>query len=137
MKRYLIIVALLVLITSCRALSPSKDDLLLNSTKWTIAALNQKPFPFDRNVYLTFDEKNQKIAGRAACNSFSGSLKREPSGKIVIEDLVSTKKYCEGLMDQENQIMTALPLVNTYEIKAGMLYLNAGGESLMTLKPLR
>jgi heat shock protein HslJ len=125
-----------LLIISCKILNSGKDEVNINSTKWTITALNQRPFPADKNVYLTFDEAKQKISGKAACNSFSGSFKKEPSGKFVVEDLVSTKKYCEGLMDQENQIMIAIPMINTYEIKAGMLYLYGGQELLMTLKPI-
>ena len=136
MKSFHIIFALLFLSASCKILSPKKDDISFSSTKWTITQLNQKPFPTDKNVYVIFDEKDEKLSGKAACNSFSGKLEREPSGKIVIEDLVSTKKYCEGLMDQENQIMTALPLINTYEIKGGILHLFSGQELVMTLEQL-
>jgi len=88
---------------------------------------------FGDRAFLTFDEKDNKISGKAACNSFSSEY--EMAGeKIKFTGIVSTKMYCEGIMDDENQIITLLKKTSRYEVKSDKLYFYDEGKAVLTFK---
>lgn len=133
MKRLLAVCLLVLVISSCKVLQSDTDSPKLGNTKWILLSIQEKPVKLGENAFLKFDEKENKIAGKAACNSFSGEYSIIKQA-IKFESIGATKVYCEGLMDEENLIITALQNTRRYEIKADMLYLYSSDQLLLTYK---
>ncbi|MBC7760111.1 MAG: META domain-containing protein [Phormidesmis sp. FL-bin-119] len=131
MKIYLLLC--LFALTSCNAVQHTADIPKLGESNWKLVAIEQKPVNFGDRAFLKFDEKEHKVSGKAVCNSFSSDY--EMSGqKITFSGIISTKMYCEGIMDDENQIITQFQKTNRYEVKSDKLYLYAEGKLAMTFK---
>ena len=131
MKLYTIVS--LIFLASCNALQPTADLPKLGDSSWKLIAIEQKPVTYGDRAYLTFDEKENKISGKAACNSFTSDY--EMAGqKITFTGISSTKMYCEGIMDDENQIITQLQKTSKYEVRSDKLYLYSDGKLTLTFK---
>ncbi len=132
MKRYLLLICIASL-TACNAMKPTSDIPKLGESNWRLIAIEQKPVNFGDRAFLKFDEKENKISGKAVCNSFFAEYEMIGQ-KITFSGLGSTKMYCEGIMDDENQIITHLQKTSKYEVKADMLYLYAGDKLGLTFR---
>lgn len=133
MKKFRIIILGLLVLSGCRAFNEGSDQPQLADVQWQLIALNQKTSDLGSKAFIRFNNKDLKITGRAACNSIFADY--EITGnKISFAGIGSTKMYCEGLMDQENQIITNLEKVRRFEIKYGLLYLYGSDDLLLTYK---
>ena len=131
MKLYSILCVLFL--ASCHVVQPTADLPKLGESNWKLVAIEQKPVSYGDRAYLQFDEKENKISGKAACNTFTSDY--EMAGqKIAFKGISSTKMYCEGIMDDENQIMTQLQKISRYEVKSDKLYFYDEGKVLLTFK---
>lgn len=133
MKRSVLVLLTFILFTSCEVLKSESDSPKINNTKWTLHSIKERVVNLGDKAYLNFEEKNNRIAGKAACNTFFGDYTIVKQ-TIKFEGVGSTKLYCEGLMDEENEILTALNTTRRYEIKADMLYLYSTDELLLIFK---
>jgi heat shock protein HslJ len=131
MRSFLLAVSLFL--CSCTALKPEADLPTFGESVWNLTAIEQRPVNFKGRAYMQFDEKDNKVSGKAVCNSFFSEYEILRQ-KITFTDLGSTKMYCEGMMDEENQIITNLQKTTRYEIKAGFLYLYAQERLVLTFK---
>ncbi len=131
MKIYLL--SLIVLLASCTAMQPTADLPKLSESQWKLTSILKRPVNYADRAFLKFDEKENKISGKAVCNSFFGEYEMIGQ-KISFTQVGSTKMYCEGIMDDENQIITQLQKTTRYEVKANMLYLYAGDVLALTYK---
>lgn len=133
MKRLIILLIFILAISSCQVFHPDADSPKLGNTKWRITSIKQRPTNLKDNGFITFDEKDGKIAGQAACNTFFGDyvIVRKT---ITFGSISSTEMFCEGLMDEEHQILSNLENVKRFEIKADMLYLYSSDELVLTFK---
>lgn len=131
MKLYLLLC--LVSLTACKAMQPDADVPKLGESNWKLIAIEQKPVNYGDRAFLKFDEKENKISGKAACNSFSSEYEMIGQ-KIKFADISTTKMYCEGIMDDENQIITQLQKITKYEVKSDMLYFYAGDRLGLTFR---
>ena len=133
MKPYLLIILGFLFLAACTAVRPAADLEKLGDTIWTLTAIDQKPVNLDGRAFLNFDEKENKISGKALCNSFFAEY--EMIGhKITFSSIGSTKMYCEGMMDEESQIITNLQSTTRYEVKQNFLYLYAEDKLVLTYK---
>lgn len=123
----------LILLSGCSALRSSSDLENLGESTWNLTAIEQRPVNFDGRAFIKFDEKENKISGKALCNSYFSEY--EMIGKkIKFESVGSTKMYCEGMMDEENQIITNLQRTKRYEVKSDFLYFYSGEKLVLTFK---
>lgn len=120
-------------LSACSAIQPAADVPKLGETNWKLIAIEKKPVNYGDRAFLKFDEKENKISGKAACNSFSSEYEMIGQ-KITFTSIGSTKMYCEGIMDDENQIITQLQKTSKYEVKADMLYFYAQDKLALTFK---
>lgn len=123
----------IILLTSCAAVQPGSDIPKLGESVWKLTAIAQKPVNFGDKVFINFDEKENKASGKAGCNSFFSEYELIRN-KISFGSIGSTKMYCEGMMDEENQIVSGLQKTKSFEVKSDFLYLYAGQELLLTFK---
>ncbi len=131
MKIYLLFAV--VLFTSCTAMQPTADLPKLGESNWKLIAIEKKPVNYGDRAFIKFDEKENKISGKAACNSFFSEYEMIGQ-KITFSGIGSTKMYCEGIMDDENQIITHLQKTTKYEVKSDMLYLYVEDMLALTYK---
>jgi heat shock protein HslJ len=133
MMKYIFgIAAALLLFASCDAIKPGNEVVKLEERKWQLVQINHKPVAADKIAYLELDDS--KVKGKAFCNGFGGEYERAAANQLTFSGLISTKMYCEGVMDLENQMVTNLQEVKRFEIRNGMLYLYNSDELLLVFK---
>ena len=124
---------ILGLVSGCSIMNQKADVANLGDTPWKLISINQNPISLGDAAILTFDEKESKVSGTAACNSFNAGYEMIKM-TIKFESVITTKKYCEGKMDEENQIITNLQNVTRYDVKADKLYFYGKDQLLLTYK---
>jgi len=123
----------MITFVSCSALQPTADLPKLGSSNWKLVSIEHKPVNYGDRAFLKFDEKESKVSGKAVCNSFSSGY--EMIGKKITFDAIgSTKMYCEGIMNDEHQIISQLQKTSRYEVKSDMLYFYSGEKLVLTFK---
>ncbi|UOM33975.1 META domain-containing protein [Acuticoccus sp. I52.16.1] len=89
---------------------PGRFDL---QGSWRLVALDRETLPdWARKTATINFESDSRLAGQAVCNNFSARYARRGS-EIIIQDIVSTKKYCERGASLEEQILNALRRVDS------------------------
>ncbi|MBC7913062.1 MAG: META domain-containing protein [Pyrinomonadaceae bacterium] len=134
MKQF--ILGILVLAFSgCNALKPESTPLTLNGPQWKLVSINHKAITDDGRAYLKFDGKDLEVKGKAFCNTITADYGLMGDTQLTFEAITSTKMYCDGIMDLENQMVSNMQNVKHYQIKNGMLYLlSSSNEALLTFK---
>lgn len=123
----------LVVLSSCNALRPETDLVKLDGQRWKLSSIGHKNVDSDK-AYLEFDGKDLEVSGKTFCNSIKGDYERMGDNQLTFQELVSTKMYCEGVMDLENQMVISLRSVKRFEIRNSMLYLYDSDKVLLTFK---
>ncbi len=115
---------------------PMAPEDPLAGTEWTLVSLGapgaETPVVLGSEVTLQFDAQGH-AGGSAGCNSYGGSYQVQ-DGMLSFGEVVSTMMACaeEGIMQQEQQYLSALGTTGEYEIVADQLVIsyNDGQEAL-------
>ena len=134
MKLFLLIITALFVASACNIIKPETSPVKLDGPEWKLTAIGKKVVNPDGRAFLKFNEEDREVSGKAFCNSLSADFETMGDNQVTFQDVVSTKMYCEGVMDLEGQMLTNLKEVKTYEIRNGMLYLSSSDEVLLTFK---
>jgi heat shock protein HslJ len=134
MKQLILSISALLLFASCQAIKPENTPLKLDGPEWQLTAINHKAIAANGRAYLKFDGKDLEVKGKAFCNTITADYGRMGDNQLTFEDITSTKLFCEGVMDLENQMITNLRNVKRFEIRNGMLYLSDSDNVLLTFK---
>jgi heat shock protein HslJ len=134
MKKFLLFIPVIVFFLACNALKPENVPVKLDGPEWKLAAINHKAVSQVGRAYLVFDGEDLEVKGKAFCNSISADYERMGDDQITFQEITSTKMYCDGVMDLENQMVTNLRNVKRFEIRNGMLYLSDSDNILLTFK---
>jgi heat shock protein HslJ/uncharacterized lipoprotein YbaY len=102
----------------------------LAGTSWNITSFNNGREAVvgileDTMPTLVFGESGA-LSGTTGCNNFTGTYTSDGAGAIEISQLAATMMACmepEGLMDQEMQILAALPAATVYTVQGSILEL--------------
>ncbi len=131
------ILALVAIILSACGNQNTED--LLGEKTWNLISMgsktNQNPILADSLVNLQFNFEENKIVGKASCNSYFAEI--EISGdEIKISAPGSTMMYCEPeeLMAQETAFLMALGEVHTFNIENGELSILYSNGFALTFK---
>lgn len=85
-------------------------------------------------LILKFDTIQNEVSGNAGCNRFSSSFQQN-SGKVTFKDPVSTKMYCEGKMETEEEIINILPEISEFtKDKEDLIFYSEASERLLTIE---
>jgi Heat shock protein len=84
----------------------------------------------NKKAFIQFDSVNAKVGGNGSCNTFGGALTLG-GGKMKISNVFSTKMFCEGVQQTEDDFFKKLENVNRFEIKDSMLLLYQDGRMLL------
>ena len=100
------------------------------SGKWVVEDILGGGIIDDSRVTLDFSE--QRVAGKASCNSYQGTWSIE-DGKLSIVDVAVTMMACpEALMNQERRFLDALNSADGMRFDdTGALFLTSGGDDLL------
>ncbi len=83
----------------------------------------------DTKITATFKEGT--VEGSGGCNAYSGRYQVNGNA-ITIDSIVTTYRYCEEIMGQEKDYLTALQSVKTYKIEGNKLeMINADGKVVL------
>ncbi len=63
---------------------------------------------------ITADFDRGKISGIGSCNPYHTRFSIPAQGQIAVSDLASAKKFCNGVMTQENRYFTLLKNAQSY-----------------------
>ncbi len=107
----------------------------LYNTKWTLKRIHSGTSVDDDitgKAFIKFNEEKNSAGGNGSCNSFGSTL--VVSGNTIhLSNIFSTKMYCEGVQETENNFLKSLGEVNRYDIKGKMLSLYKDKELLLEL----
>lgn len=85
-------------------------------------------------ITLNIDEERKEIMGNAGCNRFSARYEREGEN-IEIEQPVSTKMFCEGKMEREQEIIDLLTEISKVgEQENRLIFSSESGENILTVQ---
>lgn len=129
----LFVLIIMGMLGGCSIINQRSDHANLGDTQWKLVSINEVPANLGGNAVIQFDEKENKVSGIAACNSFGAGYEMIKNA-ITFESVITTKKYCEGRMDEENQIITNLQNVTRYDVKADKLYFYGKDQLLLVYK---
>ncbi|MCD6426047.1 MAG: META domain-containing protein [Anaerolineales bacterium] len=122
MKKYLLIVLFLIalFLGSCGGLPIDKSGGL-SETAWTLVSYNGDSLISGSSMTAFFEAG--EVNGSASCNHYFGSYKTK-GNQIQIEGLGWTEMACmdpEGIMQQEQQLMSLFSQAATYSIQGQVL----------------
>ena len=114
--------------TSTDSGSPSGAD-----GSWTLVSgsVGEEPIPLTPDYPVTLTIEGSEIGGRAACNSYGGTVAIDGSS-IEIGELAWTEMGCEpAAMETEQAFLGALVVVDTFGVVGDTLTLTGGGSELV------
>lgn len=126
-----LLVATLIFMSACTLVDQASDDPL-DDTSWVLFAY-RKTKPID-GTRITAEFQEGEIRGSAGCNSYFGSYKTD-GNSIEMSEIAWTLMACmepEGIMEQEQLIMSFLSDAQEYRLDDGQLQIfRSGGEALI------
>jgi heat shock protein HslJ len=99
--------------------------LTLDTHKWwltTIYRTDGYTQVLNRKAFINFNTTGGKIGGNGSCNSFGGSLAVD-GNNISVDNIFSTKMYCDAVQSIEDDFFKQLQKVTRYQIKGNKLLL--------------
>lgn len=105
----------------------------LEGTTWKLVTLADKPVtaPDDERAPTLFlDPSDHRAYGSGGCNRFSGSYTLK-GGDLGFGPMISTKMYCDGVMDQEAAYFAALEATRGWRVSARKLELTGADGAVL------
>jgi len=135
-KRLLILILLTLFLSSCGVIPITKDGGL-NGTAWTLTSYNGTAL-LPETTMTAFFEKGE-VTGSASCNHYFGSIKVK-GDQIQIDGLGWTEMACmdpEGIMQQEQQVMSLFSQAATFSIQGQVLQIITGSGEVMEFQQIK
>jgi putative lipoprotein len=109
-----------------------KPDVTLTNTYWKLIELNGAAVELGEGKELHMILKGEdQVGGYAGCNQFTGSMTVTGDG-LSVGPIASTRRMCQGVMEQEFAFLQALENAQRYSISGENLAIeNAGGDVTM------
>lgn len=129
-KKLLIVLFLIALFLSSCGILPINNGSL-NGTAWTLVSYNGAALLSDTAMTAFFEDG--EVNGSSSCNHYFGSYKTV-GDQIQIEGLGWTEMACmnpEGIMQQEQQLMSLFSQVGTFSIQGQVLQIITGSGEVM------
>lgn len=96
----------------------------LEGTVWVLEELNGKVINAvegQKSPFVFYYSEGKEVRGFGGCNSFTGSFTKE--GSMISSKLASTRMFCEGKMDLENEFMNMLGTSTKFHVEENHLFL--------------
>jgi putative lipoprotein len=109
----------------------------LEDTTWVLMSFGEPKFERsvlpNTEITAEFFSTERTVKGSAGCNSYFGSYEVEGTQLSIPGPIAATEMACmepEGIMDQEQEYLTIIENVETYEIEGTHLQINSGDKVL-------
>jgi putative lipoprotein len=110
------------------AAPPARPDASLTNTYWKLVGIGGESYRHEsrnREPYVRFGERDGRVTGFTACNSFTGTYSID-GGALALGELAVTRRACIEGMAVEQRFLEALRQVDYYEISGDTLKLLRG-----------
>lgn len=115
-----------------RSSNEPANDSKLGNGKWILRKIGGLDVNTNR-AFIRFEEDKNRFGGNGGCNGMGGDLSVKGS-TIDMSQIISTKIYCEGTSEIENQFFNELENVNRFEIRGKTLILYNGKRPALELR---
>lgn len=119
-----IVCALSLLSLAKIAAQENISDNISIAGHWELTAIHEQPVSSDLFTlgipYLVIEVKEPIVSGFTGCNLIRGNIEISENN-IKFLQLISSKRYCEGI--PENEYLNALAQADRFLLKGNMLYL--------------
>ncbi len=135
-KKLLLIIILLTLFLSSCGILPITKNSGLGGTAWTLTSYNGTTLLSDTTMTAFIEDK--EVNGSAGCNHYFGSFKAK-GDQIQIDGLAWTEMACmdpEGIMQQEQQVMSLFSKAVTFSIQGQVLQIITGSGEVMEFQQI-
>lgn len=138
MKKIIVIFSIAATIgfTGCRSAKTTQPMDLLTQTAWELSSINGKKVDaasLPNGVPTATFDKEHKISGNSSCNGYGGSYNLNDEGGMNISQIMATKMYCEGSI--ENEYFKAIEKVNMAKVEKDKLTLMEGVDERLVFVP--
>ncbi len=101
--------------------------------EWKIAQIGETEIADSVETLIAFNDSLQMYSAYVGCNRINGTWLSQDS--LVLTDGLSTKMYCEGLMELEQTLCQTLPQVKqAVNCLGGVALQDATGKTLIVIK---
>lgn len=104
MRTFLYIVCSIIFF-SCANTAETVTDEILDGNYRILEIRGDKSLP--ENIILSFNPVGNRVSGNLGCNQFS-ALYQQQGNDLEFSTPMNTRKYCEGKMVVEKQILSSL-----------------------------
>lgn len=120
-----------IILFSCANTAETVTDESLDG-KYRILEI-QGDTSLPQGITLSFNPVGNRVSGNLGCNEFS-ALFQQQGNKIEFSTPMNTRKYCEGKMEAERQILSSLVRASRLDLigKEVVVY-STNNDALMTL----
>ena len=129
MKNLFILGITICLFSACLE---KNDPKKLANTKWELTELPGLKLPSTTKATLNFGD-SLKVSGKSFCNSYGGKVEIIDR-KIKLQDLISTRMFCQETDPAERAYVQAINQVNEAKITEGKLTLLNDEKVLLVFK---
>lgn len=109
-----------------------KKQASLFETRWELKKIHTTTGiePIITTAFIKFDKEKKSAGGNGSCNNFGGSFTIDKN-KISIQNIFSTKMYCQEVQQTEDTFFSLLQKANNYTLKNNMFILYRDKEILL------
>lgn len=100
----------------------TKNETSFKDTKWKLVTFMGKDVS-DKNAFITFSSRDNKVYGNASCNSFNGSYKLGDGFRVSLSKIATTLMACPD-MSTETAFLEILEKVDNYALNGTTMTLN-------------
>jgi len=107
----------------------------LTGKSWSLTEINGKAVS-GSNAFLEFTDAAKRVSGNASCNRFFGGA-RVGSRSMRFSGMGSTRMFCSGLMEAEEEFLDAMKRVTRYRIRGSILTIYAGTKAVLKFDSMK
>lgn len=126
-----------ILIIRCSTKETEKIDVMRLHDIWALESIEGEKVIIDESVrnlpVLEIYVEDERVHGNTGCNVLNGNVEIDEE-KISFSKIITTEMACPG--DLEQKFLSALQLVNNYQIEKLRLLLYDDNKELLTLRKI-
>lgn len=134
MKKNLALISLLYILmtlSACKTSALDNKNISLENQEWTLIEINgvstKNELSPEAKPYINFSP-DKKVSGYSGCNLFNGNYEINAENKILIKNIMSTRRACLGT-DIEGRLFNAIKTTTSFIIDKKELILKDKNES--------
>lgn len=138
MKRAILFFGTILLTTlmigCCDCRKRAKLEKPLVGTEWQLVQIMGREVVAEGDSFTLMLHNNGNVTGQGDCNRFTALYKVTPTRALTIEQIGSTRRFCENY-EAENRYFDTLEQVTHYEMDAENMLLLSNGVLVAIMRP--